>query len=118
MRLLLLDNHQVFADTVAKTVLRDHDVVVVGSVHEGLVAALREPFDAVLVDYDLDGEKGDRFIERARKAGVGCAMIATSARPEGNEALLDAGATHRCAKLDFGRLPELLARLARARFEA
>ena len=111
VRLLYLENHDVFARTVTASVLANHEVIILASVDDALVALLSDHYDAVLVDYDLDGEKGDRFVVHARSRGARLPIIAVSARAEGNTALLAAGATHQCSKLEFAKLPSLLARL-------
>ena len=113
MRILFLENHAIFAQTVIQEFLSAHSVVVVPSVDAGIACFRKEQFDAVLVDYDLDDAKGDTFVRHVRAQGNDVPLVAVSAREEGNAALVAAGASAVCHKANFRSIPELLSRLSR-----
>jgi PleD family two-component response regulator len=69
MRILFVENHAVFAQTVASTFLAEHSVEVVPTVSAALAAVGAREYDAALVDYDLDDGKGDEFVARLRESG-------------------------------------------------
>ena len=109
MRLLYVENHAVFAETVVERFLGEHDVMVCVSIAAAR-AAIEEapPFDAVLVDYDLDDGKGDALVEHLRRSGFRGRIIAVSSHDEGNAALVRAGADCICAKSAFASIGGLL----------
>jgi DNA-binding response OmpR family regulator len=111
MRILFVENHQLFAETVVAQFLADHVVVIVPSVSAAIEAVRRTSFDVVLLDYDLDNEKGDVLLTRFRSDTCSVPVVAVSARLEGNEALVRAGAVAVCSKGDFSRIGEVLANL-------
>jgi DNA-binding response OmpR family regulator len=106
LRVLLVENHELFARTVVEAFLSDCDVTVCGSVDAATRLASAEQYDAILVDYDLDDGKGDEVVRRLRGGGSRARIIAISARDEGNEALLRAGANAVCRKADFALIRE------------
>ena len=76
---------------------------------EGAIERLREHrFDALLVDHDLDDGKGDRAVARAREMGYEGTIVAVSARDDGNQALVAAGADAVCGKMEFKRIRSVL----------
>ena len=104
MRILSVENHPEFTSAVTSSFLADHEVVVVPTV-AGARAVLRASrFDVVLVDYDLDDGKGDELVRWVRMSARGTKVIAVSARDDGNQALVRAGADTVCAKLSFSRI--------------
>lgn len=111
MHILFIENHGVFAQTVVEQFLRGHRVVVVPSVLEALEAFRRSDFHVVLIDYDLDDFKGDVFVRRVRDTGSRVPIVATSARDEGNDALLAAGADVLCHKGEFREIVRVLTAL-------
>lgn len=111
MRILLVENHSVFATTVRTEFLRNHDVHIVGTVAEALSTLDADRFDAALVDYDLDDGKGEAFIRGARDRGHRTPFIAISARDEGNERMLAAGANASCPKAKFRHIGKVLGNL-------
>ena len=112
MHILFVENHGVFARTVVEEFLSDHEVVVVPSVLDVLEAFRRFTFDVVLVDYDLDDCKGDVFVRRLRDSGARLPIVAVSARDDGNDALLAAGANVVCHKGAFRRIASMLTGVA------
>ncbi|HEY5939155.1 MAG TPA: response regulator [Kofleriaceae bacterium] len=108
MRILLVENHPAFASTVATTFLADHHVEIVPSIRGALAAIRDHPFDVALVDFDLDDGKGDELVRWAKRSARHLALVAISARDDGNAALLLAGAHAACSKLEFGRIQYVL----------
>ena len=111
MKVLYLENHRTFAATVCQQFLADAEVAVAVTVAEALGALREGAFDVVLVDHDLDGEKGTDFVMQARAAGCRVPMVAVSSHDEGNEALRRAGANATCPKLRFHTIRTVLATL-------
>jgi len=109
MRLLLVENHAVFAATVTQLFLADHEVRTVGSLALARAALLQGEFDAVLVDFDLDDGKGDALIRELILAGFRGRIVAISGRQAGNEALVEAGAHACCPKAQFQNIGAALA---------
>jgi CheY-like chemotaxis protein len=108
VRLLLVENHPVFAKTVAVEVLGAHEVVACTSIAEAAAFVRGDAFDAVLVDYDLDDGKGSVLVLQLRAQGYRLPIIAISAHEMGNAALLAAGATAVCPKLKFDEIGAVL----------
>jgi two-component system, NarL family, nitrate/nitrite response regulator NarL len=72
IRLLLLDDHALFRESLSRLLVTESDFQVVAhcaTCEEALAALSREAVDLVLLDYDLGEETGLQFIRRAREAG-------------------------------------------------
>ena len=114
MRILFIEDHRVFAETVASQFLPAHDVDIAES-----IAAARQAitagtaFDAVLVDYDLPDGKGTEVIRQLRSARFRGVIVAVSAKDEGNAALRLAGANAICKKAELHRIAATLTMLSR-----
>lgn len=108
MKILFVDNHPEFTATVIATFLHAHDVTVVPTVAEAKARFAAAAFDVVLVDYDLDDGKGDAFVRWVRATTAGAKLVAVSARASGNEALVAAGVTAVCAKIEFARIAAVI----------
>ena len=111
MRLLLVENHRVFAETVATTFLAAHHVVIVPSIREAMIVLSRDRFDVALVDYDLDDGKGDELVRWARASAKHVRLVAVSAHHDGNAALVIAGADAVCRKAEFSQIAQVLQRV-------
>jgi CheY-like chemotaxis protein len=109
MRILFVENHELFARTVIEQFLALHDVVVAPT-----VAAAREAiagggvFDVILVDYDLPDGKGTDVVRAIRLGGFRGRVVAVSSKEEGNDDLRRAGANVVCAKKDFRAIREAI----------
>ena len=102
MRILFVDNHPEFTGVVTHAFLSKHVVVVVPTVAAARAAAEASSFDVALVDYDLDDGKGDVFVRWVRSDDSRrLPIVAVSARRDGNDALVRAGAEHVCSKAEF-----------------
>ena len=111
MNILYLENHTIFAQQVIKQFLSEHRVDVVPSLSAARSAISSGDFDLVLSDYDLDVGKGDVFVRECRAAYPELPILAVSAHDKGNAALVSAGATAVCAKMQFDRIQEVIAGL-------
>ncbi len=117
MDILWVENHPQFARIAARQFLAGHAVTVVPSLAEALAALAAGPFDAVLIDYDLDDGKGDELVRELCVKPGRPRLVATSSHEEGNRALLAAGADAVCGKLRFAQIAEVLARVVSPRPE-
>ena len=114
MRILFAENHLVFAETVTAEFLLDDDVVIAPSAKQTFECFTEgHPFDAVLVDFDLDGGSGTDLVARLRESEYDGLIVATSAKDEGNTELIRMGADVACNKLRFSSLRSLLKVLLR-----
>jgi DNA-binding response OmpR family regulator len=109
LRILFVENAEVFARVVIEQFLSGHEVIVVPSLAGARRALAAGRFDAALVDYDLDDGKGDALVRELRAAGSRLRIIGVSSKAEGTRALLAAGVDASCGKLEFAGLPALLA---------
>ena len=105
MKILYVDNHEVFARIATEQFLDGFEVEIVPTIAEARRRFAAEHFDAVLVDYDLDDGKGDELVRHIRgKARI----VAVSSHDSGNRALMAAGANASCAKAQFKNLRSLI----------
>jgi DNA-binding response OmpR family regulator len=109
MRILFVENHEIFARMAISQFLGEHRVVVTPSLEGARRLLSHQRPDAILVDYDLDDGKGSALVLELRKSGFRGLIIGVSAKEEGNRFLLEAGADAVCGKLELHRLPALLA---------
>ena len=71
-QLLLVDDHILFRDGVARLLAAENDLEVsgvCGTTAEALDLLSRQPVDVVLLDFDLGEEHGTQFIATARVRG-------------------------------------------------
>jgi len=111
MKVLFLENHEVFAKAVVSQFLAKHDVRIVASLAEARDALDAETFEVALVDFDLDDGKGVELVRKVREIGMQMKIIAVSSHEYGNSALVEAGADAVCAKLDFDQIDDVIAKL-------
>lgn len=112
MNVLFVENHARFARIAVRTFFTSHVVTIVPSLAAARRALAAQPFELVLLDYDLDDGKGDALLRELRGQSNRPWVIAASAHEAGNEALRLAGADAVCAKAEFPRLESILAALA------
>ena len=108
MNILYVENHPVFAEEVTRQFLATHKVIVVPS-----LAAARKEFASgcyqlILSDYDLDDGKGEEFVRECRAAVPDLPIIAVSSHEAGNAALLQAGASAVCSKMEFDHIESVI----------
>ena len=111
LNILYLENHAVFAEQVTRQFLATHRVTVVPSVSAARSALASGAFDLVLSDYDLDDGKGEEFVRECRTACPRLPIIGVSSHEAGNAALLRAGASAVCSKMEFDRIEQVIAGL-------
>lgn len=82
IRILLIDDHSLFRDSLSRLLEASDEFRVAGScnsVKEGLEALNHEPVDVVLLDYDLGEEQGTAFLDQAkRRAFQGRVLMVTA----------------------------------------
>lgn len=72
IRILLVDDHSLFRESLSRLLHGDHNLSVVGdyaSVSEALQILANKAVDIVLLDFDLGEQQGLDFIQEARRAG-------------------------------------------------
>ncbi|WP_081892573.1 response regulator [Verrucomicrobium sp. BvORR106] len=111
MKILYVENHDVFAANVIRLFLAQHDVIVVPSIARALEARAVETFDLMLVDFDLDDGKGDALVSKVRASGDPVTIVAVSSHDEGNAALVRAGASAICGKMEFNQIEQVIQRV-------
>jgi DNA-binding NtrC family response regulator len=62
----------------------------------------------VLSDYDLDDGKGETFVRECRTTHPGLPVVAVSSHDAGNAALVAAGASAVCGKMEFDRIEQVI----------
>lgn len=108
MKILLLENHSHFAKAVVKEFLSEHEVTVLPSVAEAKDILGKVEFDLFMSDFDLDDGKGVEFVAYLRSTGNEKPVIAISSHERGNQALLEAGASAICSKMEFRNISDVL----------
>jgi DNA-binding response OmpR family regulator len=113
VNILYIENHTIFAQQVMQQFLAAHQVTVAPSLAAARRAIASGHYDLVLSDYDLDDGKGDEFVRECRTAHPGLPIIAVSSHEAGNAALLKAGASAVCSKMEFDRIQQVIGSLCR-----
>lgn len=82
IRILLVDDHALFRESVARLLSSEHGFQVVGlcaSIEESLETLRREPVDIVLLDFDLGARDGAQFVRLATEQGFeGKVLVVTA----------------------------------------
>ena len=115
MNILYLENHSIFADQVTRQFLAAHRVTVVPSLAAARTLLASGIYDLVLSDYDLDDGKGEEFVRECHASLPRLPIIAVSSHEAGNAALLRAGASAVCSKMEFHLIEQVIGGLANAR---
>ena len=82
IRLLLVDDHVLFRESLSRLLASETDCEVVadcGSADEALDVLQRELVDIVLLDFDLGHDHGSHFIAAARRAGSAARILMVTA---------------------------------------
>jgi len=89
VRILIVDDHALFRDSLGHVLSQEQDMEVVGccgTVAEAVAVIGNQRVDVVLLDYDLGVERGGQFLAAAKEAGfTGRVMVVTAGVPD-NEA--------------------------------
>ena len=81
IRALLVDDHSLFRESVARVLGLEPDMEVehCGSIREALEILARQTIDLVLLDHDLGSERASQFLPAARQAGFeGRVLVVTA----------------------------------------
>ena len=81
IRALLVDDHSLFRESVARVLAMEPDLEVehCASILEALNLMAQRTFDLVLLDHDLGGERASQFLPAARQAGYeGRVLVVTA----------------------------------------
>lgn len=115
MHILYLENHAVFAEQITRQFLSAHRVTVVPSLAAARSSLASGGFDLVLSDYDLDDGKGEEFVRECRATHPSLPIIAVSSHEAGNAALVAAGASAICGKMEFDGIQKVIRRFEHKR---
>lgn len=108
VRILFVENHEVFSNLVARKFLAAHQVQIVKTLREARDAMAAVQYDLLLLDYDLDDGKGEELLAELGGNGRRPIIIGVSAYEHLNAALLRAGADAACGKLEFSQIDALI----------
>lgn len=90
-RLLLLDDHALFRDSLSRLLESEPDFEIVascGAISEAMDTLAMNPVDVVLLDFDLGTDQGNSFLAEARRAGfTGKVLIVTAGMSESDASL-------------------------------
>jgi DNA-binding NarL/FixJ family response regulator len=109
VRILLLDDHALFREGLARLLASEPDLVVTAHcalVADALAALARGSIDLVLLDVDLGDERGFDFLARARRQGFEGPVLVVTAGVSAREAteLIAQGAAGIFLKQDSAQL--------------
>src|ERR1035437_1899144 len=82
MRLLLLDDHVLFRESLSRLLASEPDFEMAGhcgTAREALAMLKTTPVDMVLLDFDLGEDHGSQFISTARREGFGGKVLMVTA---------------------------------------
>lgn len=89
LKLMILDDHAVVRDCLARALAGEHDISVVascGTISDALAALKDNVVDTVLLDFDLGFQRGTDFIGQARSIGFGGHIVVLTAWLEKSDA--------------------------------
>ena len=115
VNILYLENHAVFAEQVTRQFLAAHRVTVVPNLSTARSALASGSYDLVISDYDLDDGKGEEFVRECHASHKGLPIIAASSHDAGNAALVRAGASAVCSKMEFDHIQKVISGLVHER---
>jgi CheY-like chemotaxis protein len=115
VNILYLENHAVFAEQVTRQFLSAHHVTVVPSLSAARSSLATGGFDLVLSDYDLDDGKGEEFVRECHATHPLLPIIAVSSHDVGNAALVAAGASAVCSKMEFDGIQKVIGKFQHER---
>ncbi|HWC98347.1 MAG TPA: response regulator transcription factor [Candidatus Sulfopaludibacter sp.] len=88
IRLLLLDDHILFRESLSRLLASEPDFAMVGhcgTTAEALDLIAQQPVDVVLLDFDLGEDHGSQFIAQARQAGYAGKILMVTAGMSASE---------------------------------
>ena len=90
IRILILDDHNLFRSGVVRLLQSEPDIEVVaacGTVAEALEALAKQPIDVVLLDYDLGPERGSDLVVTMKERGVRAKVLVVTAEVTSRQAM-------------------------------
>ena len=108
MKILYVENHAIFAQQVCREFLSAHEVKVVSSLAAARQSLAAEKYDLLIVDYDLDDGKGAELVRMCQALHPNVRIIAASSHDAGNAALMKAGASAVCGKMEFDSIGRVI----------
>jgi DNA-binding NarL/FixJ family response regulator len=90
IRILLIDDHSLFRESVARLLDAEPDFEMVddcATIQDALQVVAERPVDIVLLDYDLGNERGSEFVRSAREQGFAGQILVVTAGVAEAEAL-------------------------------
>src|SRR5580698_2935625 len=81
IRTLLVDDHALFRESVSRALAAEPGIEMehCASIREALTLLTERPFDLVLLDHDLGGERASQFLPAARQHGFeGRVLVVTA----------------------------------------
>ena len=109
LKVLWIENHKPFADAVVKEFFSDSEVAVVDTISESIGLLQEMVFSVILLDYDLNDEKGTDLFPLLEQINCSTPVIAVSSHEKGNNELISAGAEGYCSKMKFRHVREIIA---------
>jgi len=87
-RVLLIDDHALFRESVARVLALDPQLAVehCASIAAAMPIMAQQPFDLVLLDHDLGAERASQFLPEARLAGFAGRVLVVTAWVSSTEA--------------------------------
>jgi DNA-binding NarL/FixJ family response regulator len=108
VKILYVENHAIFAKQVCQQFLSDHHVEVVSSLSVARQRLAEGKYELLIADYDLDDGKGDEIVRMCRTLKPQMKIIAASSHDAGNTALMKAGASAVCGKMEFDKIAQVI----------
>jgi catechol 2,3-dioxygenase-like lactoylglutathione lyase family enzyme/CheY-like chemotaxis protein len=109
LKILYLESNPRFASVTIKAFLSRHDITLVSNLSAARQELAVGKFDVVLVDYALEDGQGDDLVYDLKAQRNRPVIIATSPLPQGNAALMEAGADAACGKMEFQKIEAVMA---------
>ncbi|HEV3196789.1 MAG TPA: response regulator transcription factor [Bryobacteraceae bacterium] len=81
IRILLVDDHALFRDSVSRALASEPDIQIqhCGSIREAISLLAQQRFHVVLLDHDLGSERASQFLPAARQTGFeGRVLVVTA----------------------------------------
>jgi DNA-binding NarL/FixJ family response regulator len=95
VRLLLVDDHALFRESLARLLAAESDFEIVAhcsSIEQALAVAQNHPVDVVLLDFDLGPERAPQFLERAGELRPRILIVTAGMTPADAARILEKGA--------------------------
>jgi catechol 2,3-dioxygenase-like lactoylglutathione lyase family enzyme/CheY-like chemotaxis protein len=109
LKILYLESNPRFASVTIKAFLSKHAVTLVSNLSDARQELAVGKFDVALIDYALEDGQGDDLVYDLKAQRTCPVIIATSPLPQGNAALMEAGADAVCGKMEFQNIEAVMA---------